>query len=87
MVGKRLSPEEPPFTEEEITLISEELELTEDTVIKNRKVVLDMAQIKTHEHSLFIIAEKFHSNHSVLYVFTSFCSLRTFCDFSMGRLL
>ena len=59
-------PEEPPFSEEEITLISEDLELTEDTVIKNRKVILDMAQIKTHEHSLFIIAEEFHSNHSVI---------------------
>ena len=63
---EELPPEEPPFLEEEITLISENLELKEDTVIKNRKIILDMAQIKTHEHSLFIIAEEFHSNHSVI---------------------
>ena len=65
-VTEALPPETPPFSEEEITLISEDLELTEDTVIKNRKVILDMAQIKTHEHSLFIIAEEFYSNHSVI---------------------
>ena len=40
-------PEEKPFLEEEITLISEDLELEEDTVIRNRKVVLDMVAIKT----------------------------------------
>ena len=58
--------EENPFLEEEITLISEDLELREDTVIQNRKVVLDMAVIKTFEHNLFIIAEEFVSNHSVI---------------------
>ena len=50
---EELPPEEPPFTAEEITLISEDLELTEDTVIKNRKVVLDMVSVKTFEHDLF----------------------------------
>lgn len=58
--------EENPFLEEEITLISEDLELTENTVIQNRKVVLDMVAIKTFEHNLFIIAEEFVSNHSVI---------------------
>ena len=59
-------PEENPFLEKEITLISEDLELREDTVIQNRKVVLDMAAVKTFEHNLFIIAEEFVSNHSVI---------------------
>ena len=59
-------PEEKPFLEEEITLISEDLELTEDTVIQNRQVVLDMVVVKTFEHNLFIIAEEFVSNHSVI---------------------
>ena len=66
---QELPPEEPPFTAEEITLISEDLELTEDTVIKNRKVVLDMVSVKTFEHDLFIIAEEFLSNHSVIHNF------------------
>ena len=58
--------EEPPFLEEEITLISEDLELKEDTVIQNRKVILDMVMIKTFEHDLFIRAEEFVSNHSII---------------------
>ena len=61
--------EEPPFLEEEITLISEDLELMEATVIKNRKVVLDMVAVKTFEHDLFIIAKEFLSNHSVIHNF------------------
>ena len=55
-----------PFLEKEITLISEDLELTEDTVIRNRKVVLDMAKIKTFEHDLLIVTEEFVSNHSII---------------------
>ena len=54
------------FLEEEITVISEDLELKEDTVIQNRKVILDMVLIKTFEHNLFIKAEEFVSNHSVI---------------------
>ena len=58
--------EEPPFLEGDITLISEDLELKEDTIIQNRKVVLDMVLIKTFEHDLFIRAEEFISNHSII---------------------
>lgn len=58
--------EEPHLLEEEITFISEDLELKEDTVIQNRQVVLDMVKIKTFEHNLFIIAEEFVSNHSII---------------------
>ena len=70
VVAEEAPPEEPPFLEEEITVISEDLELKEDTVIKNRKVVLDMVAIKTQKHNLFIIAEEFLSNHSVIRNFT-----------------
>ena len=57
-------PEEIP--EEEITFISEDMNLKKDTVIQNRKVVLDMVEIKTFKYDLFIIAEEFVSNHSVI---------------------
>ena len=55
-----------PLSEDEITLISEELELKEDTVIQNRKVVLDMLTVYTLEHDLIIKAEEFVSNHSLI---------------------
>ena len=58
------TPDEIP--EEETIFISENMELTKDTVIQNRKVVLDMTTIKTFEHNLVIIAEEFISNHSVI---------------------
>ena len=54
------------ISEKETTLISENMELTKDTVIQNRKVVLDMATIKTFEHDFFIMAEEFISNHSII---------------------
>ena len=57
---------EKKIPEEEITTISEEMELTENTVIQNTRVVLDMAAIKTGEHDLVIIADEFISNHSVI---------------------
>ena len=57
---------EKEIPEEEITTISEDMELTEDTVIQNTRVVLDMASIKTGEHDLVIIADEFISNHSVI---------------------
>ena len=66
---KEQSPEtETPdeISEEETTLISENLKLTKDTIIQNRKVVLDMITIKTFEHDLFILAEEFVSNHSII---------------------
>ena len=65
-VTEEIPPKEKPFLEEEITLISEDLELREDTVIQNRQVVFDMVAIKTFEHNLFIIVEEFVSNHSVI---------------------
>ena len=55
-----------PISEEETTIISENLELTKDSVIQDRKVVLNMVAIKTFEHDLSIIAEVFVSNHSVI---------------------
>ncbi|MDE0119828.1 MAG: hypothetical protein OXM55_07460 [Bdellovibrionales bacterium] len=60
------TPEEKVIPEEEITTIAEDFELTEDTVIKNTKVVLEMATIKTNEHDLVIVADEFFSNHSVI---------------------
>ena len=61
-------PEEvkPPLSEDEITLILEDLELEGDTVIQNRKVVLNIVEIKTFEHDLTIKAEEFISNHSII---------------------
>ncbi|MCY4512565.1 MAG: hypothetical protein OXB86_02625 [Bdellovibrionales bacterium] len=65
--------EEPPeiktpeeILEEETVFISEDMNLEKDTVIQNRKVVLDMITIKTFEYNLVIIAEEFISNHSVI---------------------
>ena len=54
------------ISEEEITTIAEDFELAEDTVIKNTKVILDMATIKTGEYDLVIVADEFFSNHSVI---------------------
>lgn len=58
--------EKETFSEEEITIISENVELTEDTIIQNKKVVLDMIEIKTFEYDLFIIADEFISNHATI---------------------
>ena len=55
---------------EEITTIAEDFELIEDTVIKNTKVVLDMATVKTNEYDLVIVADEFFSNHSVIQSFS-----------------
>ena len=52
--------------EEEITFISEDLELSESLTIQNKKVVLDMVIIKTFQYDLTIIADEFLSNHSVI---------------------
>ena len=52
--------------EEETTIISGDLKLKEDLVIQDRKVILNMARIKTLEHDLFILAEEFVSIHSVI---------------------
>ena len=59
------APEE-VIPEEETTIISGDMKLKENLVIQDRKVVLNMARIKTLEHDLFIIAEEFISIHSVI---------------------
>ena len=55
-----------PISAEETTVISEDLELTKDSVIQNRRVVLNMVRIKTFEHDLTIRADEFVSNHSII---------------------
>ncbi len=62
---------EKEIPENEITTIAEDFELTEDTVIKNTRVVLHLATIKTGEHDLVIVADEFLSNHSVIQNFPS----------------
>lgn len=57
---------EDELSEDEITLIEENIELTENTVIQNRKVILNMVTIKTFEHDLLIKADEFISNHSII---------------------
>ena len=57
------------ISEEEITILSEDLELSENLVIQNKRVVLDMVTIQTLQHDLTIIAEKFVSNHSFIQSF------------------
>ena len=52
------------ISEEETTILSEDLELSENLVIQNRKVVLNMVSIQTNEYDLTILAEEFVSNHS-----------------------
>ena len=54
------------LSEEEITTIQENIELTENTIIQNKRVVLDMVEIKTFEYDLFIIADEFISNHATI---------------------
>ena len=54
------------ISEEETTIVSEDLELSENLVIQNRKVVLDMVTIQTLQHDLTILAEEFVSNHSFI---------------------
>ena len=57
------------ISEEETTILSEDLELSENLVIQNRKVILDMMIIQTLQHDLTIIAEEFISNHSFIQSF------------------
>ena len=54
------------ISEEETTFLSENLELSQDTIIQDKKVVLNMVTIKTFEYDLTIIADEFISNHSVI---------------------
>ncbi len=54
------------ISEEETTIVSEDLELSENLVIQNRKVVLNMVTIQTLQHDLTILAEEFVSNHSFI---------------------
>ena len=57
------------ISEEEITILLEDLELSENLVIQNKRVVLDMITIQTLQHDLTIIAEEFISNHSFIQSF------------------
>ena len=61
-----VSEEGEPISEEETTIISEDLKLTKDSVIQDRRVVLDKVTIKTFEHDLTIRAEEFVSNQAVI---------------------
>ena len=54
------------ISEEETTILSEDLELSENLVIQNRKVVLNMVTIQTLQYDLTILAEEFVSNHSFI---------------------
>ena len=54
------------ISEGETIFISENLELSKDTIIQNKKVVLNMVTIQTFEHDLTIIADEFVSNHSMI---------------------
>ena len=58
------------ISEEETTILSEDLELSENTIIQNKKVVLDMMTIQTLQHDLTIIAEEFISSHSFIQSFS-----------------
>ena len=60
---KQIAKEREKISEEEITILSEDLELSENTIIQNKKVILDMMTIQTLQHDLTIIAEEFVSNH------------------------
>ena len=55
-----------PLSPDEITIVSGVLELEKDTVIQNKRVVLNMVSVKTFEHDLTIRTEEFESNHSVI---------------------
>ena len=61
-----VSEEREPISEEETIIISEDLKLTKDSIIQDRRVVLDRVTIKTFEHDLTIRAEEFISNHSII---------------------
>ena len=54
------------FSEDEITVITEDLTLKKHKIIKNRKVVLDMVTINTRQYNFIIISEEFVSNNSVI---------------------
>ena len=58
--------EEEQIFEEETTILSEDLELSENTLIQNKKVVLDMVSIQTLQYDLTILADEFVSNHSFI---------------------
>ena len=60
---------EDELSEDEITLIEESIELTENTTIQNKRVILNMVTIKTFEHDLLIKADEFISNHSIIQSF------------------
>ena len=58
--------DEEQISEEELTVLSKDLELSKDTIIQNKKVVFNMVTIQTNEHDLTAIADEFISNHSII---------------------
>ena len=58
------------ISEEEITVLSKDLELLKDTIIQNKKVILDMVTIQTNEHDLTVIADEFII--SIILLFATF---------------
>ena len=58
-----------PFSEEDTTTLSEDLELSEHLIIQNKKVVLDRINIQTNEHDLTILTDEFISNDSFIHNF------------------
>lgn len=57
---------EDEISKDEVTIIEEDMELTENAVIQNTRVILNMVTVKTFEHDLIIKADEFISNHSII---------------------
>ena len=70
------------FSKEEVTVIKEDLNLQENKVIKNKKVVLDMVTIQTNQKGFVIISEEFVSNNSII---QNFPEGKTASEKSRGR--
>ncbi len=54
----------------ETTIISENLDLFNDMVIQNKRVIFDKVVIRTFEHDLFILADEFISDNSIIQNFS-----------------
>ena len=61
-----IPPETEEFLGEDITIISQNLKLTEDTLIQNKRVILDKTIIQTFEYNLAIVAEEFISHQALI---------------------
>ena len=60
------SSNEHEIIQENITVISGDLELRKHLIINSQKVTLDMAKVKTNNYNLAIITSEFLSSHSVI---------------------